>query len=79
VAPDTGKRYDIFGPSYADQVADLAKAPVLARIPINPTIMNLADTGRIEEVEDPITDELAAALDRALAANPKAKETISII
>jgi hybrid cluster-associated redox disulfide protein len=79
VAPDTGKRYDIFGPSYADQVAELAQAPVLARIPIDPAIMHLADTGRIEEIDDPITDHLAAALDRALATRPRAKETISII
>ncbi len=79
VAPDTGTRYDIFGPSYADQVADLAKAPVLARIPISGTMMTLADTGRIEELDDPICDTLAASLMAALAAQPKQKETISII
>lgn len=79
VAPDTGKRYDIFGPSYADQVADLAKAPVLARIPISGTMMTLADTGRLEELDDPICDTLAASLIAALAARPKPKETISII
>jgi hybrid cluster-associated redox disulfide protein len=79
VAPDTGKRYDIFGPSYADQVAELAGAPVLARLPISPALMALADSGRIEEVDDPICDELAASLERALAALPKVKETISII
>jgi hybrid cluster-associated redox disulfide protein len=79
VAPDTGKRYDIFGPSYADQVAELAGAPVLARIPINPSIMELADTGRVEEIDDPITDALAASLQAALAARPRPKETISII
>jgi len=33
-APDTGTRYEIFGPSYADQVAELAGAPILARMPI---------------------------------------------
>ncbi len=79
VAPDTGVRYDIFGPSYADQVAELAKAPVLARIPLDPSIMHLADTGRVEEIDDPVTDLLAASLERALAAHPKPKETISII
>jgi hypothetical protein len=41
--------------------------------------MALADSGRIEEVDDPICDELAASLERALAALPKVKETISII
>jgi hybrid cluster-associated redox disulfide protein len=79
VAPDTGKRYDIFGPSYADKVAELARAPVLARLPISPELMTLADSGRIEEMDDPICDELAASLMNALAANPKPKETISII
>jgi Mrp family chromosome partitioning ATPase len=79
IAPDTGKRYDVFGPSYADQVAELARAPVLARLPISPALMTLADSGRIEEIDDPICDELASALERALAALPKVKETISII
>lgn len=79
IAPDTGVRYDIFGPSYADQVAELAKAPVLARVPINGTMMTLADTGEIEAIDDPIVDQLASALLTALAATPKLKETISII
>ncbi|HYZ15029.1 MAG TPA: P-loop NTPase, partial [Candidatus Acidoferrum sp.] len=42
VAPDTGKRYDIFGPSYAERVAELAGAPLLARLPIDPTLVELA-------------------------------------
>ncbi|HMD02910.1 MAG TPA: P-loop NTPase [Candidatus Baltobacteraceae bacterium] len=79
VAPDTGKRYDIFGPSYADQVAELAHAPLLARVPLIPALMELADSGRIDEVEDPIADVLARSLEDALAALPKTKETISII
>src|SRR6202158_4673048 len=79
IAPDTGARYDIFGPSYADQVAELANAPVLARIPITPRLMELADAGRIEEVDDPICADLARSLLGALATMPRAKETISLI
>jgi len=79
IAPDTGTRYDVFGPSYANAVAELARAPVLARMPISPSLMGLADSGRIEETEDPICDDLAAALERALEAQPKVKETLSII
>jgi hypothetical protein len=79
VAPDTGARYEVFGPSHADEVATGAKAPVLARVPISPILMTLADDGRIEEIDDPICDELAASLERALLAHPKPKETISII
>jgi Mrp family chromosome partitioning ATPase len=79
VAPDTGARYEVFGPSHADEVAAGAKAPVLARVPISPTLMTLADDGRIEEIDDPVCDELAASLEKALLAHPKPKETISII
>lgn len=80
VAPDTGVRYDIFGPSHADQVAELAKAPVLARLPLAPNLMTLADTGRIEEIDDPVCDELASALLHALATRtPQPRETISLI
>jgi hybrid cluster-associated redox disulfide protein len=79
VAPDTGVRYDVFGPSHADQVAQGARAPVLARVPIDPVLMELADSGRLEEIDSPVCDQLASALEAALLAHPKAKETISII
>lgn len=79
VAPDTGARYDVFGPSYADRVADLAQAPVLARIPIDPVKARLADEGQIEEIDDPICDQLAEQLLAAIEAHPKPRETISLI
>ncbi len=79
IAPDTGIRYEIFGPSYAQRVAELARAPVLARIPIDPAKALLADEGRVEEIDDPVCDELATHLVEALSAHPKPKETISII
>jgi hybrid cluster-associated redox disulfide protein len=78
-APDTGVRHEIFGPSYAQRVADLAGAPVLARIPIDPIKARLADEGRIEELDDPICDLLAERLLETLAAHPRPKETISIV
>ncbi len=79
VAPDSGTRYDIFGPSNADKVAELARAAVLARVPIDPSLSALADAGRVEEIDDPICDELARGLLEALARYPKPKQTISII
>jgi hybrid cluster-associated redox disulfide protein len=79
VAPDTGKKYEVFGPSYADRVAELAKAPVFARLPIDPHKAKLADEGRVEEIDDPVCDELASALIAGVEAHPKPKETISII
>jgi hybrid cluster-associated redox disulfide protein len=79
VAPDTGARYQIFGHSYAQQVADLAQAPLLARIPIDPEKARLADEGRIEELDDPFCDDLAERLLVSLEAHPKPKDTISIV
>lgn len=79
VAPDTGQRYEIFGPSYAQRVAELARAPVLARIPIDPVKAKLADEGRIEELDDPLCDVLAERLLAGLEVHPKPKETISLI
>ncbi|HEY2475120.1 MAG TPA: P-loop NTPase [Candidatus Cybelea sp.] len=79
VAPDTGTQYEIFGPSYAARVAEVAQAPVLARIPIDPNKLRLADEGRIEELDDPICDLLADHLVAAVEAHPKPKETISLV
>ncbi len=79
VAPDTGTKYEVFGPSYADRVAELAQAPLFARIPIDPRKALLADEGRVEEIDDPIIDQLADALLASLAAHPKPKEMISLV
>ena len=80
IAPDTGKRYDVFGPSYADEVATLAGAPMLARLPIDPNLVALADNGRVEEIDDPVVDVLAEKLQAAMAQRPaKPAETISLI
>ncbi len=79
VAPDTGTKHEIFGPSYAARVAELAKAPLLAQIPIDPHKALLADEGRVEEIDDPVCDELAERLLQAIEAHPRPKETISII
>jgi hypothetical protein len=79
VAPDTGRQYEIFGPSYAQRVAEVAQAPVLARIPIDQMKLTLADEGRIEELDDPICDLLADRLIEALEVHPKPKETISLV
>ncbi len=79
VAPDTGVRYDVFGPSYAEKVAELAHAPLLARMPIDPRWIEYADTGRVEEIDSPIADQLARALMASLEALPKKQSTISLI
>jgi Mrp family chromosome partitioning ATPase len=49
VCPDTGKRYDIFGPSHADEVALRLGVPFLGRLPIDSQIAELCDQGKIED------------------------------
>ena len=78
-APDTGNKYEIFGPSYAHRVAELAQAPLLARMPIDPVKARLADEGRVDEIDDPVCDQLAEALISSVQSHPKPKETISLI
>jgi Mrp family chromosome partitioning ATPase len=67
-APDTGKHYEIFGPSHAAEVAEAAGAPLLARLPIDPQIAERCDAGEIETITQ---DELNACVE-ALAKNQPA-------
>ncbi|MCS7259846.1 MAG: Mrp/NBP35 family ATP-binding protein [Anaerolineae bacterium] len=49
VCPDSGKSYEIFGPSHAAELAQALGIPFLARLPIQPELTVLSDTGRIED------------------------------
>ena len=53
---------------------------MFARLPIDPKLVALADTGRVEEIDDPVIDVLASQLEAAMAKRPaKPAETISLI
>lgn len=69
--PDTGKRYEIFGPSHSEQTARQIGVNLLGRLPIDPEIARLCDAGRVEEYGAeafmPIARELAG---RAPLAQP---------
>jgi Mrp family chromosome partitioning ATPase len=47
--PVSGNRYDIFGPSHAEDTAQQIGIPFLGRLPVDPEIAQLSDAGRIEE------------------------------
>ncbi len=61
--PDTGKRYELFGPSHAEETARKIGVRLLGRLPIDPEIARLCDAGRIEdyrgELFAPIAQDLA--------------------
>ncbi len=60
--PDTGKRFEIFGPSHAEETARRVGIPFLGRLPIDPEIAKLCDAGRVEEYSSDAFAELAADL-----------------
>jgi Mrp family chromosome partitioning ATPase len=66
IAPDTGARYEIFGPSHTLAVAEAASAPILGHLPIDPHLAALADAGQIEQYEHSACTELAQTFAAAL-------------
>ncbi len=65
--PDTGKRHEIFGPSHSQEVSLAASAPLLAQLPIDPSIAALCDDGQIESVQ---LSEIPALMKTFLEAMP---------
>ncbi|NLE76825.1 MAG: Mrp/NBP35 family ATP-binding protein [Chloroflexi bacterium] len=60
--PETGKRYEIFGPSHAESAAARLGTPLLGRLPIDPQIARLCDRGAIEEYRSAAFDEVVQRL-----------------
>jgi Mrp family chromosome partitioning ATPase len=75
VAPDTGKRYDIFGPSHAEQTAARLGVPLLGRLPLDRQIAELSDEGHIE---DYVADEFLPVARRLVKSMPEAKEPLPL-
>ncbi|MCS7286516.1 MAG: Mrp/NBP35 family ATP-binding protein [Anaerolineae bacterium] len=62
ICPDTGTRWEIFGPSKGEEIARELKVPLLAKIPIDPQIARLCDEGRLEEYHLDEFEALAARI-----------------
>ncbi len=58
--PDCGKKLAVFGESKLDEVAQQYNVPILARLPIDPSVAAAFDAGKMELVD---TQELAAAVE----------------
>jgi Mrp family chromosome partitioning ATPase len=75
VAPDTGKRYEIFGPSHAQATASQLGVPLLGRLPLDSQIAELSDAGRIEDYP---ADEFLPIAQRLIKTMPEAKEPLPL-
>ncbi len=58
--PDCGKKINVFGKSHLDEIAAENGLPILARLPINPTVAEAYDHGQMETIP---TDALAPAIE----------------
>lgn len=58
-APDTGKAYEIFGPSHAEATSKTLSVPILARLPIEASIAIKCDQGKAEECQMPEFEAVA--------------------
>ena len=49
--PDCGKEIKIFGESHIEEIANKHGYPLLAKMPIDPTLASLVDEGKIEKMD----------------------------
>ena len=63
--PDCGKKIEVFGKSHLDQVAAEFNLPILARLPIDPSVAAAYDNGMMETV---YTDDVDGVIEAVLKA-----------
>lgn len=63
--PDCGKKISVFGKSHLDEVAAELDLPVLARLPIDPSIAEAYDNGQMETVNTDAVAEVLKAIEKA--------------
>lgn len=51
VCPDCGKEIPLFGEGKTQAAADAHHIPLLARMPLDPSLAQLTDAGRIEDMQ----------------------------
>ncbi|MBO4725322.1 MAG: Mrp/NBP35 family ATP-binding protein [Firmicutes bacterium] len=61
--PDCGGKFEVFGESHADQVADGLNIQNVVHLPINPNVAKLADAGKIGECVMPELESLGDVLE----------------
>jgi Mrp family chromosome partitioning ATPase len=63
--PDCGKEIEVFGASKAKTIAAEYGIPAIARMPLDPAISKLADSGRIEDYDGTALSEIFAQIEKA--------------
>ncbi|MBI9094704.1 MAG: Mrp/NBP35 family ATP-binding protein [Sphaerochaeta sp.] len=63
LCPDNNKRYQVFGESHIDSIAEIHHLKVLAKMPIDPKISEACDAGLIEKYDVPHLENVAKILE----------------
>ena len=63
--PDCGKKINVFGKSHLDEIAAQFDLPVLARLPIDPSVAEAYDNGLMETVNTDGVADVIAAIEKA--------------
>ncbi|MGN0823765.1 MAG: P-loop NTPase [Candidatus Coproplasma sp.] len=64
--PDCGRKINIFGDSKADALALEFGIPAVAKVPVDSELTNLADSGKIEDVENNYLQDFFDKIDKNL-------------
>jgi Mrp family chromosome partitioning ATPase len=62
LCPDCGSHINVFGFSHVEEVSKKFNIPVLASIPLDPSVSALCDAGRIDEIKAEYIDKAADAI-----------------
>jgi hydrogenase maturation protease len=60
--PEIKRNIEIFGKSRGEEMAQSAGAPLLGKIPIDPTLARLCDEGSIETYDSDIIESLGESI-----------------
>lgn len=60
--PDCSKRIEVFGKPQGQEEADRTSIPYLGELPLDPSLAELSDAGKIEDYQSPIFDQIAKRL-----------------
>ena len=63
--PDCGKKINVFGKSHIDDIAAKFQLPVLARLPIDPSVAEAYDNGLMETVDTTAVNDVIEAIKKA--------------
>lgn len=76
VCPHCQERIELFGTSRVEQIASEYGVPLLARLPVDPSVSVLADQGRLESYTSPETTRFAERLLASVSEHERARPAV---